>query len=104
MSVPTASRYPQIQENIAQSWRELITNMEKSLDLLEEDIQEASEMSSMCTSEWCEATEHVIDEVANSLFSISEPRWSSEEDSRKIKELKVKVHDLYAKYKAASGK
>lgn len=28
MPVPTESRYPQIQENIAQSWRELITNME----------------------------------------------------------------------------
>ena len=104
MPVPTESRYPQIQESIVQSWRELITNMEKSLDMLEQDIQEASEMSSMCTSEWCEATEHVIDELANSLFSISEPRWASEADSRKIKELKAKVHDLYAQYKAASGK
>jgi hypothetical protein len=33
------------------------------------------------------------------IFSISEPYWSSEEDSKKIKEPKRRVHDLYAKYK-----
>ena len=104
MPVPKESRYPQIQESVVESWREFISGMEKSVSLLEEDIKEASEMSSMCTSEWCEATEHVIDELSNSLFSISEPRWASEEDSRKIKDLKGKVHDLYAQYKSASGK
>jgi hypothetical protein len=36
----------------------------------------------------------------NSLFSITEPGgWSSDEDSKKIKELRRRLHDLYAKYK-----
>jgi hypothetical protein len=41
-----------------------------------------------------------MDELGNALFSISEPRWSSDEDSGKIKELKHRLHDLYAKYKS----
>lgn len=76
--------------------------MEESLDMLEKEIDEAAEMSEICTAEWCEATEHVVDELNNSLFSIREPRWSSEEDSKKLKELKRRVHDLYAKYKATA--
>ncbi len=56
-------------------------------------------MQDVCTSEWCEATEHVIDDLSNSLFSISEPRWASEEEGQKLKQLKRRVHDLYAKYR-----
>ena len=67
---------------------------------MEEGINEAAEMTDTCTSEWCEATEHVIDELSNSLFSISEPHWSSAEDSKKIKKLRKRIHDLYAKYKS----
>ena len=73
-----------------------------ALNILEKDLDEAAEMSEKCTGEWCEATEHVIDELSNSLFSISEPRWSSEEDSKKLKALKRRIHDLYAKYKSVA--
>jgi len=59
-------------------------------------------MSQKCTGEWCEATEHVIDELSKSLFAISEPRWSSEEDSKKLKTPKRRVHDLYGKYKVTA--
>ena len=54
--------------------------------------------------EWCEATEHVIDELSNALFSISEPRWSSPEDSKKIKRLKRRVYDLYVNYRGVYEK
>lgn len=99
MVMPKDSFQADVQNNIVEGWRVFINNMEKSLDLLEKNIDEAAQMSETCTSEWCEATEHVIDEIANSLFSISEPNWSSGEDSKKIKALKRRVHDLYAKYK-----
>lgn len=56
-------------------------------------------MASICTDEWCNATEHVIDDLSNSLFSISEPRWLNEEDSRRIKAMKRRLHDLYANYR-----
>ncbi len=104
MPMPKDTHYNNLQENIVKSWRDFVGDMETSLDMLEKDIEEAGQMSSTCTSEWCEATEHVIDELSNSLFSISEPRWSSEEDSLRIKKLKTKVYDLYAKYKSVSGK
>lgn len=102
MAMPRDSFQADVEHNIVEGWRVFINNMEKSLDVLESNIDEAAEMAETCTSEWCEATEHVIDEIANSLFSISEPHWSSDEDSKKIKELKRRVHDLYAKYKHAA--
>jgi hypothetical protein len=89
----------QVQMEMAQAWSDFTKSMEKSLDTLEEDINEAAEMTSICTDEWCEATEHVIDDLSNALFTISEPRGSSEEDSKKIKALKRRVHDLYANYR-----
>ncbi len=81
------------------AWRTYLDALEKSLDKLEADIREASEMAGVCTDEWCEATQHVIDELSNALFSISEPRWSDESDSARIKTLKRRVYDLYADYR-----
>ena len=92
-----------IQKEVVEGWRVFVNNLEKGLDMLEEDIDEASQMAEACTAEWCQATEHVIDELSNSLFSISEPRWSSDEDSKKIKRLKRRLHDLYAKYKTTEN-
>jgi len=100
MALPRDSFQEDLRKQITEGWRDFIHSMEESLNMLEKDIDEAAEMSEKCTGEWCEATEHVIDEISNSLFSISEPRWSSEEDSKKLKALKRRVHDLYAKYKA----
>jgi hypothetical protein len=88
-----------IQNDLVETWRAFIDNLERSLDVLEKGVDEAAEMSDICTSEWCEATEHVMDELSNSLFSISEPRWSTDEDSKKIRALRRRVHDVYAKYK-----
>ncbi|MBN1848144.1 MAG: hypothetical protein JW932_06120 [Deltaproteobacteria bacterium] len=104
MPMPKHSRYLDLQESIVQNWRNFMDNMETSLNMLDKEIDEAAQMQSICTSEWCEATEHVIDELGNSLFSISEPRWGPEEDSLRIKELRKRLHDLYARYKAASGR
>jgi phosphopentomutase len=87
------------QKEIVESWRTFVDSMEKALNQLEKDIQEADEMTDICTDEWCESTEHVIDELSNALFSISEPRWATTEDSQKLKNLKRKVHNLYADYR-----
>ena len=100
MSMP---RTEGIQKEVVDGWRVFVENLEKSLDILEEDIEDAASVSDACTSEWCQATEHVIDEISNSLFSISEPTWVDKEDSNKLKSLKKRVHDLYAKYKSAAG-
>lgn len=86
-----------------ESWKTYFEGLCRSLDQLEKDIEEASDMQQACTGEWCEATEHYLDELANALFTIHEPTFSSEAEKQKIKEYKRKVHDLYAKFKQTSA-
>jgi hypothetical protein len=92
----------ELQHEYVGAWRTYVKALDKAVAKLEKDIGEASQMADSCTSEWCQATEHVVDELSNALFSISEPRWANDEDSAKIKQLKRKVHDLYADYRAVS--
>ena len=91
----------QLHRDTLEAWEHYITALETSIQNLEADIEEAADMSDRCTAEWCEATEHVIDEINDALFTISEPRWSSDEDSKRIKALKRRVRELYAAYKGA---
>ena len=104
MVLPRDTFQNTVQENVVKNWRMFMENMEASLKKIEAGLKNASEMVSICTSEWCEATEHVIDELSNQLFSISETRWSSQEDTEKIRKLKRRVHDLYADYKEIYSK
>jgi hypothetical protein len=94
----------EIQTEMIKAWQNYLDALENSLDILEKDIEEAKNMAGSCTSEWCEATEHVIDELNNSLFSISEPRWADPEDTRRIKKLKRRIYDLYVNYKGVYEK
>jgi hypothetical protein len=103
MVMPKDSFHMQIQENVTENWREFLNNMEESLNILERGLSEASEMRDICTDEWCVATEHVIDDLSNWLFSISEPAGSPTEDSKKLRTLRRRLHDLYAKYKVTAS-
>lgn len=97
-------RQNEMMESFVMAHREFITNLERSIRLLEEDINETAEMETICTDEWCLATEHTLDELSKMIYSISEPRWVTTEDSRKIRDLRKKTHDLYAKYRSVSSK
>lgn len=97
-------RQNEMMESFMFGHREFMKNLERSTHLLEQDINEAAEMGAICTDEWCLATEHTLDDLANMIFSISEPRWAAQEDSQKIKNLRHSVHDLYAKYKSVVAK
>ena len=90
-----------IRDEVVEGWRGFVQHLEKSLELLDREIEFTSKMVNACTVEWCEITEHTLDELSNALFSISEPSWIGDEDSRKLKALKKKVHDVYARYKSA---
>ena len=94
----------EMQQEVVNAWRTYLNALEQALDKLDVDIREASDMADVCTDEWCEATQHVIDDLSNALFSISEPRWSNAEDSARIKALKRRVYDLYADYRGVSGR
>lgn len=90
-------------ESFLISHREFMTNLGKSLAMLEKNVGEAAKGKKICTDEWCIATENLLDELAKAIYSISEPRWVTAEDSHKLKELRTRVHDLYAQYKSAKG-
>jgi hypothetical protein len=93
-----------VRKKVFEGWTSFVDNLEKSLELLEKEIEFTSKMVKACSLEWCEASERAIDDISNSLFSISEPSWLSDEDSKKLKALKRRVHDVYAKYKSAASK
>ncbi|HER63386.1 MAG TPA: hypothetical protein ENO11_05350 [Desulfobacteraceae bacterium] len=92
-----------MEESFLRAHREFVSNLTRSLELLEKDISEVVDMEQTCTDEWCQATESVLDELAKLIYSISEPRWLGKEDSDKIKKLRNRIHDLYAQYKKASA-
>jgi len=90
-----------IRTEVVEAWRGFVDNLGNSLDMLDKEIDFTSKMVNACTIEWCQVTEQTLDEISNALFSISEPSWVADEDSKKLKALKKKVHEFYAKYKAA---
>jgi hypothetical protein len=96
-------RQNEMMESFMLSHREFMNNLEKSIHILDQEIDEGKEMTEICTDEWCLAVEHAIDELANMIYSISEPRWVTPDDSATIKNLRHKIHDLYARYKGVRG-
>lgn len=92
-----------VRHKVYEGWASFVESLEESVKTLEKEIEFTGKMVNACTLEWCEATERAMDDISNSLFSISEPSWLPAEDSKKLKMLKRRVHDVYARYKAAAG-
>ncbi len=86
-------------ESFQMTHRDFMRNLDASLDILDHDISEAKEIDTICTGTWCKAIENSIDELSNYLYSISEPRWVSTSESRELYRLRVRIRDLYAKYR-----
>lgn len=95
-------RQKEMVESFLIAHREFMTNLDSSIDILEHDLKEAADFDIECTGEWCSAMETSIDELAKFIYSISEPRWLSDTDSRVIHDMRHRIHDLYAKYKGIS--
>lgn len=81
--------------------RQFLTGLEKSLDILEEDLDQVAELSEVCTDEWCKSAEDFLDYLHKSIYSLSEPRWAEKEDSRKIHELRDRLKNLYVHFKGS---
>jgi len=92
------------EEAMVNANREYIANLEKGLDILEKEIENARNVESVCTDEWCRSVDVYIDNLHNDIYSITEPRYGSEEDSKKIRELRRRIKDLYAAFKAVAKK
>jgi len=81
---------------------EYMKNLITCLDNIEKEFEASREIDEICTGEWCRAIELSFDEFAKELYSISEPRWNSDDYSRTLRNMRRRLHDLYAKYKAVS--
>jgi len=84
-----------MEDTMLYAHQNFMINLEKSLDILTLELREAKGMTSICSDEWCTATESYIDDMHKSLYSISEPRWLPKEDSLKLKQLRTRIRDLY---------
>ncbi|MDF1614386.1 hypothetical protein [Desulfurivibrio dismutans] len=93
-------RQVEMQECMLRAHRDFLDNLEKSIELVAQDIQDAQGEPQVCTDEWCATAEETLDEMAKLVFSISEPRWLTDEDSKRISNLRRRIHDLYSQYKA----
>jgi DNA-binding ferritin-like protein (Dps family) len=92
-------RQTKMMESFLTSHREFMDQLEKSLNMLEKNVTDAADLKKVCTDEWCRFTEDLLDDLAKAVYSISEPRWVNDKDSKKLKSLRQRVHDLYATYK-----
>lgn len=97
-------RQNEMVESFLIAHREFMSSLDNSISLLEHDIKEAADFDIECTGEWCSATEASIDELAKFIYSISEPRWLSEKDSKVIHDMRHRIHDLYARFKGVSAR
>jgi hypothetical protein len=84
--------------SVLDAWSGFLDGLDNSLRMLDERLSEAEEMSLEVTGEWAVAIEHLMDDLSNFVFSISEPRGSSEEYSKKIKRLRHRLHDYYVRF------
>jgi hypothetical protein len=57
-------------------------------------MQPQKKIEQVSTDEWCQATESVLEELAEVINSISEPRWLTKNDSLKIECLRERIQNL----------
>jgi hypothetical protein len=86
-------------ESFLMAHRDFMKGLDNSFSIIERDLDKAANFDVRCKGEWCSKMESSIDELANSIYSISEPRWSSDQDSKMITNMRHRVHDIYAKFK-----
>lgn len=86
-------------ESFTMVHRDFMNNLDKTFTILERDLSEVADFDTRCTGEWCMKMESSIDELAKFIYSISEPRWLSDQDSKVIHDMRHRIHDIYAKFK-----
>ena len=86
-----------VQAPIDNAWHVYMENLFASMQKMEQTVNEAAEMPMNCTEAWCTNARALLDDLNHQIFSIHEPKWSTPEDSTRIKTMKRKVYDIYAR-------
>ena len=82
------------------AWHTYMENLFAAMQTMERTINEAADMPMDCTEDWCANARALLDDLNHQLFSIHEPKWSTEADSARIKSMKRKVYDIYSRLAA----
>ncbi len=96
-------RQKDMEYSMLMAHRQFLSGLEKSVDMLKDEINEVEGIREACTDEWCTSREDFLDYLHKSIYAISEPRWADKEDSEKIHELRNRVKDLYTHFKGATA-
>jgi hypothetical protein len=80
------------------AWQSYLSTLEHALTKMEKSIEDSVSDSAACTNEWCESVEEVIDELTEAIYSLNIPRWADPEQAARVKSLKKKAREVYAKY------
>jgi hypothetical protein len=86
-----------VQAPVDNAWHVYMENLFASMQKMEQTVNEAAEMPMDCTESWCTNARALLDDLNHQIFSIHEPKWSTPEDSARIKEMKKKIYDIYAR-------
>jgi hypothetical protein len=86
------------------AWHTYMENLFASMQKMEQTIAEAEEMPMDCTETWCTNARALLDDLNHQIFSIHEPKWSSPEDSNRIKKMKRSIHGIYTRLSAIEEK
>jgi hypothetical protein len=92
-----------MEDSMLYAHKNFMDNLEKSLDILALELKQAKDMTVRCNDEWCNVTESYIDDMHKNLYAISEPRWLPDEDSRRLKQLRTRIRDLYREFAHVKG-
>jgi flagellar hook-basal body complex protein FliE len=87
-----------ITESTMTAWQSYLSTLEHALTQMEKSIKDSVSDSAACTNEWCESVEEVIDELTEAIYSLNIPRWADPEQAARVKSLKKKAREVYAKY------
>lgn len=85
-----------------EAWGVYIDGLHQSLDRIERMVNDTYDVREVCSDEWCEVNECILGEITHAVFAISEPHWSTEEDSQRLKQIKRRIHDLHAQRRGGS--
>jgi hypothetical protein len=92
-----------IEGTTMKAWSTYVSTLEHALVQMEKSIEESVAVPSACTNEWCESVEEVIDELTEAIYAVKIPSWAEPDQSERVKTLKRKAQDVYAKYVRMSG-
>ena len=87
-----------IEKDTMASWAAYLSTLEQALRQMEKSIDNSISTPSVCTNEWCESVEEVIDELTDAIYALNVPRWADKEQTKRVKALKKKAREVYAKY------